>query len=384
MIKLVNLRMKKMKSFFPKVPFIFALFSLCSCSQNPIDASYAYLKKHGQCPKDYVISRFEQYDYVFLGEYHRFKQDVDFVASLIPDLYKKGVRNLAYEFYAEELQTVLDSILTDKEWNETLFYHTMALGFGVLWGYTEYLDIFKKAWEFNQTLEPNQPKFRIVFVGSDWDPCREDGRVITKGEDFWAEIFEKEIVSKQEKALVFCGKHHAFTRYHQPFYDFEKDTLIRLNNERFGNYIYEKYPEKTFNIVFHAPWTSNNGWDEPSVKPVNGVIDSVMEMLGNKPMGFDVRGTVMGQLRADDTYYAFGYENFKLENFCDGYIFLAPYRDIVFVSTNPNFYDDHNLKRFRKIAKCMNMPEEVVSAPKEIIMEMITECPDVHFGHLRK
>ncbi|MDL2254716.1 hypothetical protein LJB78_00345 [Bacteroidales bacterium OttesenSCG-928-J16] len=348
----------------------------------------AYLKKQGQSPKDYVISKFKNYDYVFLGEYHRIKQDVDFVSSLIPDLYKNGVRNLAYES-EHSCQAVVDGALSAKEWNEQLLYHNLSTGFGIYWGYTEYLNIFKKAWEFNQTLEPDQPKFRIVLVSANWDPCREDdppfGSDVNHPDDVFAEIFEKEVIEKDEKALIFCGKHHAFTRYKQPIYNFEKGELEGLFDGRFGNIIHKKYPEKTFNIFLHSPWTSNKGWEEQSVRPVNGVIDSLMATFENSPMGFDVRNVIMGKLKADDAYYAFGYEDFKLEDFCDGYIFLAPYKEMKFVSPEPNFYDDYNLNRLKITEKCRGASDEKLQMlTKELAVEWITENPENHFGDLVK
>jgi hypothetical protein len=191
---------------------LLALFSFWGCTpKNEIDKSYVYLKKHVQSPKNYVISKFKDYDYVFLGEYHRIKQDIDFVASLIPDLYKVGVRNLAYE-WQHTSQAVVDDVLTADDWNEQLLYHNLSSGFGIFWGYKEYLSIFRKAWEFNQTLESNQPKFRIVLVSPDWNPCREDdppfGPDVNHPDDVFAEIFEIEVIAKNEKALIFCGKHH--------------------------------------------------------------------------------------------------------------------------------------------------------------------------------
>ena len=375
-----------MRTIFYLIALIFFIFSGCS-PKNEIEMCYAYLKKYGQSPKEYVISKFKDYDYVFLGEYHRIKQDVDFVSSLIPDLYNNGVRILAYETEYSS-QEVVDDILSSKEWNEQLLYHNLSSGFGIFWGYAEYLNIFKKAWEFNQTLEPNQPKFRIVLLTANWNPCRDKDDPFGDGvypDVFMADVFEKEIISKQEKALIFCGRHHAFTSYQQPVYDFEQGKLIRLNNERMGNIIHQKYPERTFNILLHAPWVSNKGWEEQPVKPANGVIDSVMAISGNISMAFDVKNTVMGKLKADDTYYAFGYEDFKLEDFCDGYIFLAPYKEMIFVNPEPNFYDEYNLDRLKKIKKCRgSSDEEMQTITKKNVMEWITERPEDHFGELVK
>ena len=370
-----------MRTNFYLMLLVFFSFSGCS-PKNEIEACYEYLKKHGQLPKDYVISKFEQYDYVFLGEYHRNKQDVDFVISLIPDLYENGIRSIAYEFYEYEFQPVIDSLLTAKEWDEKMLYYNVK---NVIWGYFEYLDLFKKVWEFNQTLNFDQEKFRLVMLGFDYNPCKNDPFEDFDPEEFMADIIEEEIISKGEKALIYCGIHHAFTRYRQPAYDFEKDTLYISNNERTGNIIHRKFPEKTITINLHSPWVSDKGWDKQRVKPVNGVIDSVMSMLNNIPMGFDTKSTIMGNLKATDTYYAFGYENFKLADFCDGYIFLLPYKEVKFVSVEPNYYNDYYLNKLKAFMKCVGWQDEQIQMiTKEKAIELLTERPEVHYGDLMK
>jgi len=364
------------------------LFSISGYSQQgAIEECRTYLEKSGLSPEKYVISKFEQYDYVFLGEYHRNKQDVDFVTSLIPDLYKNGIRNIAYEFYQYENQSIVDSLMTAKEWDEKKLYHNLSKGYDIMWGYFEYLDLFKKVWEFNQTLNPDQPAFRVVLLGYEYYPCK-TGLEMFGGHDpdaFHADVFEKEIITKNEKALVYCGIHHAFTTYNQPIYDFEQGELIRLSNERMGNIINQKHPEKTFTVFLHSPWISGKGWDEQCVKPVNGVIDSVMEILENTPMGFDAKNTIMGKLKANDTYYAFGYEDFKLEDFCDGYIFLLPYKKVKFVSVASNFYDEYNLIKLKEFLKCMGWSDEDLQAiNRETAVELLTETPESHFENLVK
>jgi hypothetical protein len=217
----INLIKKRaMRTISYLILLVFFSFSGCS----PKSEIETYLKKYGQSPKDYVISKFKDYDYVFLGEYHRNKQDVDFVISLIPDLYENGIRNIAYEFYEYEFQPIIDSLLTAKEWDEKMLYHNITKT-NVTWGYFEYLDLFKKVWEFNQTLNPDQDKFRLVVLGYDYNPCKNNPFEDFDPDEFMADVIEKEIISKDEKALIYCGIHHAFTKYKQPVYDFEKDTL---------------------------------------------------------------------------------------------------------------------------------------------------------------
>lgn len=363
------------------------VFSISCLSQTNVKGTYKFLKKHGENPENYVISKFKKYDYVFIGEYHRNKQDVDFVANLIPQLYNNGVRNIAYEFYEYANQQKIDSLLTAKEWNDNELHHALSKGFGVCWGYTEYIDLLKRVWEFNKSLKMSQPKFRVVMMQYEYFPCKK-GLEVFGGIDpdkFMANVVEKEIIAKGEKALIYCGIHHAFTTYHQPKYDFEQNKLFGLDTGRLGNIIHSKFPEKTFTIILHAPWISDKGLEEQLVKPVNGVIDSAMEFLKFKPIGFDVKKTFVGTLKSTDSYYALGHNNFKLSDFCDGYIFLLPYNKVQFVTVNSNFYDDYNLKLLKDFFRCRGWSiEEINSINTQKAIEIMTEDPKEHFGNLSK
>jgi hypothetical protein len=345
------------------------------------------LKSTGENPETYVISKFKDYDYVFLGEYHRNKQDVEFVTSLIPKLYKNGIRNIAYEFYEYANQPIIDSLLSAKEWDEQILFHKLSKGFAVNWGYTEYLNLIKKAWEFNQTLKDGQPKFRVVMMQYEYFPCKK-GLEVYGGVDpdkFMADVVEKEIISKGEKALIYCGIHHAFTSYKQPIYDFEQKKLQGLSDKRLGNILHRKYPERTFTIFLHSPWISWKGFEEQCVRPVDGAIDSAMAMLKNKPVGFDIKNKFAGTLKSTDSYYAFGYTNFKLSDFCDGYIFLLPYKKVKFVSVNPNFYDVYNLKLLKDFGKCLGWSDkEINTLNTQKAVEILTESVKEHFGDLVK
>jgi len=363
------------------------LFPTNFFSQNEVARTEKFIKKNSEKPIKYVVSKFKKYDYVFIGEYHRNKQDVDFVASLIPELYKKGVKNIVYEFYEYANQNKIDSILTAKEFDSIALNHTLSKGFGVCWGYTEYIDLLRKVWKFNQTLKNNQPKFRVVMMQYEYFPCKKGLEMFggVEPDKFMADVVDKEIISKNEKALIYCGIHHAFTKYRQPNYNFEEKKLYGLSNGRLGNIIFSKYPNKTFTIFMHSPWISKISDESQSVKPVNGVIDSAMGNLNYKPVGFDVKNTYAGTLTSTDSYYSLGYENFKLSDFCDGYIFLKPYKDVKFVTVNPNYYDEYNIKLLKDFFRCRGWKEEEINEiNKDKAVEILTEDPKEHFGELVK
>jgi len=55
-------------------------------------------------------------------------------------------------------------------------------------------------------------------------------------------------------------------------------------------------------------------------------------------------GDAFGKLRDPNSYYALGHDDFKLADFCDGYIYQMPFKDYKGVTTDPLFVTDKNLK----------------------------------------
>ena len=209
-----------MKHYFKVLTIVFLtiIFS-CKNSQNENDLA-GYLKANWKTPEDYVIEKFENHDYVFIGEYHRIKHDVDLILNLIPKLYENGIYYLGIEFGDYKDQHLVDSLL-DLPYFDRKLANDIMFKCSPDWGYKEYIDIYEVAWEVNHsdTLLHNN-KFRVINLASYYDPCKEGGAWKDVDPDvFMAEIIFKEIISKNQKALIYSGSHHAFTKYHQPYYD---------------------------------------------------------------------------------------------------------------------------------------------------------------------
>jgi len=337
-----------------------------------------YLKTHWKSPEDYVVSKFEEFDIVFIGEYHRIKHDVELIHNLIPHLYKIGVHNLGIEFGCYEYQDKADNLVTAREYDEDLARWLMFKSF-VAWGYKEYMDIYRKAWELNQSLPEDAPKFRVVNLSyrADWTFRKEEmtqelwDKVWHKGDpdEHMGNVILKEFVEKNKKALIYSGSHHAFTHYYQPIYDFENQKLIRFNKNRMGNIVHHKIPEKVFNIFLHSPWSTIKSFDEHSY-PVDGVIDRVMMEFPEKRVGFDVKDSPFGKLGDEDTYYSAGYDNFTLSSFCDGYIFQKHFSDYEGCTVDEAFITEKNIKEAiaympnPKARKFLTTPEAFIKAMK--------------------
>jgi hypothetical protein len=292
-----------------------------------------YLKSNWQSPEDYVIEKFQYYDLVFIGEAHAIKHDVELIHKLIPRLYQAGVYNLAIEYGCAEYQNKVDALTSADTYDESLA-RWILFKWGSYWPYIEYMDIYRKTWELNKSLPPDAPKFRVIHL--DYRPkwnlakkgamtARRYRRIFHKGErdEYMAKIILEELIKNNEKALVYAGAHHAFTRYNLPDYDFKKKRLLGHDKNRMGNVIYRRIPDKVFNICLHYPWPTQKSFND-FVYPVGGAIDQIMAEFEDKKVGFDVKDSPFGQLLDNDIYYSLGYDDFTLGSFCDGYIYQKP------------------------------------------------------------
>jgi len=263
-----------------------------------------------------------------------------------------GIRNLGIEFGCYEYQDQVDQLITASAYDEDLARWLMFKEF-VAWGYVEYIDIYRKAWELNKSLPSDKPKFRVINLNyrPDWSAMEEKmtpelwKKVWPKGDsdEHMASIIIKEFVAKNLKALIYSGSHHAFTGYHQPVVDFEKKQLIRFNTTRMGNIVMQKIPNKVFNIFLHSPWSTKASFEEHNY-PVGGVIDSVMDEFLDKRVGFDVLGSPFGKLEDPETYYAYGYDKFDLGTFCDGYIYQKHLKDYEGCTVDEKFINNENFE----------------------------------------
>ncbi|GAB4375284.1 MAG: hypothetical protein Kow0042_20590 [Calditrichia bacterium] len=313
-----------------------------------------------------MISKFADHDIVFLGEYHRIKHDVELVQQLIPALYRAGVFNLGIEFALYADQPEIDSMLTAPSYDSTLAAKFLWNQWP-WWGFQEYADLFKTAWELNHTLPNSARKFRIVGLNTraDWslvwsEADRQNPEIMKRvwknrdGDEYMASVILNQFVAKQQKALIYSGINHAYTKYQQPVYNLEKKKLVSLLNRRMGNFVFAKIGERCCTIFLHSPWPSVKGYSKPFVYPVDGIIDALFAELGSDyyPVGFDSHGTPFGRLPSTTSYWKHGYPDFTLEQYCEGYIFCKPLSRYQGVSVIKNWFTAEN--RLEAIAQIAN------------------------------
>lgn len=365
---------------------ILSLFKIVPAQENNNEVLINYLKANWVSPEDYVISKFENHDYVFIGEYHRVKHEVELITNLIPLLFENDIYNLGIELGLYDNQKIVDSLINAPVFNRRLA-DSIFFNFSPTWAYKEYIDIYEVAWQVNQTdTSNNSNKFRVINLGAKYDPCKEGEAWHDIDPDkYMADVIFKEIVDKGQKALIYSGFHHAFTKYREPLHDFKKDTTYGLDSGRMGNIIYDSLREKTFNIYLHAGWISKKGVNHPVVKPVNGIIEEVMESFTDKRVGFDVVNSPFGELTATDTYFAFGHPNFTLDEFCDGCIYQYAYADYEPITMEQDFITENNIDRLKSYLRCYGLPNIYVNSIKPMnANKKFFEDATKHFKHLKK
>lgn len=312
----------------------------------------AFIESQALHPSDYVVSVFDSNDVVFLAEQHLVKDNLYFVQLLIPALHKAGVYNLGMEFGAAEDQALLDSLLTAPAYNDDLARKLM-FHYNVTWAYKEYIDLYRIAWEFNRSLSKKERKFRIINLSYVYQWAGFDGsrsvesmrKVFPKGtaDQFRANVIETEVLDKGDKILCLVGTPHAFTKYSDAYYLYNADDFCAFDRGWLGNRLYDKYPGRVFSIILHQPFMKKTGDQYQLVSPANGVIEDLMEQFRNKPVGFHLEGTPVGNIR-EDSDYSFCYKDFTLSQLFDGYIFLAPLKELKGCTPLYNFVNESNIQ----------------------------------------
>jgi hypothetical protein len=325
---------------------------LLSCSHhNPEETIYHQYQL--QEPHQLVLNAFDSSDVVFIGENHFISQHVTFVSELIPTLHQNGINTLYSEFISIEYTPLIDSLITAPEFDEQLAKNLLMLNLWD-WPYKEYMELYRSAWKVNQQ-DTTSIQFKIIGLDKahdysvieapeDWYNLEKRKAFFVEWEDGWANRIIERTNSSGEKALVYCGLNHALTYYTQPmtkdgeFYQF-------ANRDRVGQYVYEALGNRCTFLSFHIPWDSKDGYDEISVNPLNGKIDSLIRELpsSQKVFGFNTRQSSLGSVIDTAGFYSNGYENFSLSTLCDGYLAIAPICELSLCEFIPNFIDSSNI-----------------------------------------
>lgn len=336
---------------------LFILFTVSIMAGNAqstmvvADSLLTYIKKEAQYPADYLVEKFKTTDVILLGEHHLIKQNLEFLHSMIPILYKNGVYTIGMEFGASEDQAALDALINAPKYDVAKARQLM-FNYNVGWGYKEYIEAYQKVWGFNKNLPPGARKFRILNLSYQYDWTKFDGartpksmqQVFHKGtaDKYRAELIEREILQKSEKMLALVGTPHAYTRYASPVFLYNNDNFCAYDSAWLGNRLYQKYGDKIKNVILHQAFYNFPNQKPFLLSPANGQIEALMAQNANKPVGFDLLNSPLGKLK-ETSIHSMCYDDFRLEQFFDGYIFLAPLKELEGCTVDEQFLNEQNI-----------------------------------------
>jgi len=339
-IKIMNME----KSAQMKKPI--SMLELPTLDDSTYNALAKDFNKYACDPFEYIVTEFNDHDIIFLGENHRIKHDLLFMCELIPVLYENGIRNMGFEFALEKDSSLIKEVINNKAFFNQEKANQILFNLIPYWGYKEYVDIFRSAWELNKNLPDTAEKFMIYGIMHDYDFSQMKTRSdeyneevmlkVRKGvadpEGFMANSIINTFVESNRKALIYCGIHHAFTGY-------------KGHGNRVGVIVKDKIGDKTMTIALHYPWPGKKGFTDRSVYPVNGYIDAFIRNFKSKEyaFGINVNLTSFGNL-VDTTSYYNTDDYMKLSSFCDGYIYLNAFSTAKGVTVQKNFINRKNYK----------------------------------------
>jgi hypothetical protein len=305
----------------------------------------SYAESAWRSPEEYILAAFERHDVVLLGEFFKIRQNVQLVQNLIPRLYAAGIMNLGIEYALSDDQEEIDSLLTAPAWDESRA-RAVTFQWLVTWGYQEYIDLYRAAWQVNKGRPAGAKPFRIVGLNvlQNWEYLKTQNDLgnpkIAHGvpDAHMADVIDREFTRTGEKALVFCGSQHIFTRYRSRAYEKNAAEMKLPETRRAGNIIYERIGARLFAISIHAPWP------DPTRKtglsyPVDGAVDALIDALPpeKRSAGWDTAGTPLGALPIGRSPYADGAQTGTLADLFDGYIVQGPIAEYALVTPIRDF-----------------------------------------------
>jgi hypothetical protein len=332
-------------------------------NRDDLAALVAYGSSAWRSPAEEVVRSFDAHDVVFLGEFYKIREHAALVKNLLPVLHAAGVRNLGIEHALSESQEAIDALLAAPAWNEAEA-RRIAFTWVVTWGYQEYIDIYRAAWEINRNLEPGERPLRIVGLGvrQNWEYLESERdlqdtdtlhKILANGipDEHMAEVIQREFLDRGEKALVFCSLQHAFTRYRSTEYEKNMKDKGFAETRRAGTILYDRVMDRVATLALHAPWPDSSS-QTGLAYPVGGAIDRLLLALPpqRQAAGWDTAGTPIGGLAISSGGYATGHAGLTLAGLCDGYIATGPLTSLHAATAIADFVpadaEDYAVKNF--------------------------------------
>jgi hypothetical protein len=314
------------------------------------------MESTGAPAAEYLTSRFEEAPLVFLGEFPQIAEHPRLVAEAIPDLASAGVRVIALEHVRSADQELLDRVtdvvdagderFDSQAANELLFRRD------VTWGFEEYRDILRAAWEYNSA-NPDAPVRLRGLSRAIGGAASVEAQEVELEAHMAGELLAlvEEWPSTSRGVLVFVSARRAIRSVPDTAF---QDAAGRTNRtvkvdarhtppRRLAMWAEEELDLPVRSVLLHAPWPDAES-RYGMTYPVFGVFDhAAFAPEGAQPplpWGFDVRGTKIAGVSANPRGLRPEAGEVPLSSVMDGYIVLAPLPELSAATPIADFVRD--------------------------------------------
>jgi hypothetical protein len=240
---------------------------------------------------------------------------VDLITQLITPLQKADI-DLAVETFNASDQSRIDELIAAPKWNQSRANEIMR---AAAWPYVEYRGLLRAAWYANQGAER---RLKTLAIGP---PPNWREILLPSGstyEEFMADLVTDHVKQTNRRVVVYCGLHHAFTRYYQAELNNAGNATAYM--DRMGNILSRRFGEQVFLIALHKPIWCGSPAKPSYCLPFGGRIDCAANRVG-RSLGFDIVRSPLADLRFDSQdYYALGHSALRFGDYTDGYIWFGP------------------------------------------------------------
>ena len=309
---------------------------------------------------EYVVGLFRNHDLVLIGETGYVREQLEFLAELIPALDEAGIRHLGFQYANRDDQERIDALITAPSFDERLANEIM-FDHMVIMGYEEHRDVFRAAWEVNQGKSVGEEPFRIIGISRppDYTYIRSEGdaddpavlqEAFARGvpDAVMARTILERIVEAGHKGVAYMRNEHAYTRFVQDQYTIRMEERGFPGEQRAGNQLADRLGDRVKAVLFHTPLQdtrSRFGFGYP----VGGIVDNAKKTIpeGRRP-GFTVAQAPYAEAPiSSDVITEHVEEDLQFQQFTDGYLLINRLADYRAVTPIPGFVTAENLERAR-------------------------------------
>lgn len=327
-----------------------------AASRSTVNELRDWVAENATEPAQYLASRFETDQIVFLGEMGRVRQQIQVAQDVIPALYDAGIRHMGVGFALSKDQDRIDSLLSGSTFDDRLAADILFDRM-VVWGFEDYVDVFRAAWELNSRLPDGSPPFTIlgleveqdyshIVEPADAEDPEKVKRVFAKGlpDVHMANVIREKLLAHGHRALIYVGMQHAYTQYRNKQYEERAAEIGLSDSRRVGNIIYDQIGEEAATVLLHSPWSDDRSQNGMAY-PAGGAVDALLEKLpaDARTMGFDVDGTPFADLPVYAKSLTEGYDRLTFADVTDGYITLELFQNYEPATAVEGFITEENL-----------------------------------------